>query len=243
MLFLLISAAPPTAAEPCEAPDNVTQVTAEKECLVIKTYRGPDVGSAPNLFVVLHGNASKRGPATFHYAVAQALAVPNVVAVAMIRPGYYDETGHWSTGSDLGRNDNYTAEVIDNIADAVKRLKDIYKPRRVIMVGHSGGAAIAAVTLGRFPRLIDGAVLVGCPCGTGNWRIGEPGRATAHSENAARWVGRIPSDARIAVLVGNDDTRTPLKGTSRFFKLAGSRPALPRYLRQIMTRLFVRVLR
>jgi hypothetical protein len=81
-------------------------VTGGKECLVIKTYRGADIGNEPNLIVVLHGNASKGGPATFHYAVAQALAVPNVVAVAMIRPGYYGETGHISTGSDLGRNDN-----------------------------------------------------------------------------------------------------------------------------------------
>jgi pimeloyl-ACP methyl ester carboxylesterase len=198
-------------------------VTGGKECLVIKTYRGADIGNEPNLIVVLHGNASKGGPATFHYAVAQALAVPNVVAVAMIRPGYYGETGHISTGSDLGRNDNYTAEVIDNIADAVRTLKDVYKPRKVIMVGHSGGAAIAAVTLGRFPRLINGAVLVGCPCGTGNWRIGEPGSLMAHSENAARWVERIPGDAHVAVLVGSDDTRTPPFVSERYVALLKAR--------------------
>ena len=222
-LLLLLSVTGPIAAEPCQQPDNVTQMTGGKECLVIKTYRGSGGGTAPGLFVLLHGNASKGGAATFHYTVAQALAVPNVIAVAMIRPGYYDETGHWSTGSDLGRNDNYTAEIIDDIADAVKTLKDVYKPRKVILVGHSGGAAIAAVILGRFPRLIDGAVLVGCPCGTGNGRIGEPGSLMAHSENAARYVERVPLDARIAVLVGSEDTRTPPFVSERYVALLKAR--------------------
>jgi hypothetical protein len=46
-LLLLLYAAGPLSAEPCQQPDNVTQVTGGKECLVIKTYRGsrgPELG-------------------------------------------------------------------------------------------------------------------------------------------------------------------------------------------------------
>ena len=58
-LLLLLSVTGPIAAEPCQQPDNVTQMTGGKECLVIETYRGSGGGTAPGLFVLLHGNASK----------------------------------------------------------------------------------------------------------------------------------------------------------------------------------------
>ena len=45
----------------------------------------------------------------------------------------------------------------------------------------------------------------------------------AHSENAARWVERIPADARIAVLVGSDDTRTPPFVAERYVALLKAR--------------------
>jgi pimeloyl-ACP methyl ester carboxylesterase len=59
--------------------------------------------------------------------------------------------------------DNWNATNTDAIANAIGALKRRYHARKVVVVGHSGGAAIAANILGRHPELIDAALLVSCP--------------------------------------------------------------------------------
>jgi pimeloyl-ACP methyl ester carboxylesterase len=54
--------------------------------------------------------------------------------------------------------------VVDAIAAAIDTLRIAFTPRHIILVGHSGGAAITADLIGRHPRLVDAAVLVSCPC-------------------------------------------------------------------------------
>jgi pimeloyl-ACP methyl ester carboxylesterase len=77
---------------------------------------------------------------------------PEVIAVGLLRPGYSDGEGHQSTGvRGLTTGDNYTPEVVDAIEDGIDRLKQTYRPRAVVLAGHSGGAAIAANILGRHP--------------------------------------------------------------------------------------------
>ncbi|HZY98486.1 MAG TPA: alpha/beta fold hydrolase [Candidatus Baltobacteraceae bacterium] len=44
----------------------------------------------------------------------------------------------------LATGDNYTPEDVDAIDNAIATLRAEYRPVRVILVGHSGGAAIAA---------------------------------------------------------------------------------------------------
>ncbi|MEI6305983.1 MAG: alpha/beta hydrolase, partial [Deltaproteobacteria bacterium] len=124
----------------------------------------------PDTMVVwLHGNISTGGPASYHFPIAKKFATDftsyNVMSVALIRPGYYDERGEYSSGSDgYRRADNWTREIIVEVGAVIERLRNKYKPKSLIIVGHSGGAATAAVLLGMKPKLAEAAVLVSCPC-------------------------------------------------------------------------------
>ncbi|MBI4988327.1 MAG: alpha/beta fold hydrolase [Rhodocyclales bacterium] len=212
-LLLAALAFRPACAAPCAAPDQVTRVTGGAECLIARTY-GKAGGPPPRtLYVLLHGNHTSGSPATSQYRVAEALAAqgaPGAVAVALIRPGYNDDTGNSSSGNAAGRADNFTAANIDIVADAVARLKDFHKADRLVLLGHSGGAAMAAVMLGRHAGLADAAVLVACPCNVPAWRAmsGRSGTPWT-SESAIDWVARIPAQARVAVMVGERDAVTP----------------------------------
>jgi predicted esterase len=207
-MWLMPSAA---TAKPCDSPDDPGRVTGVGECLVIQAFPSPGELSRPTLVVVLHGDLSAGGPAKYHFAFAQALAeapgAQNLVAVAMVRPGYEDGAGNASTGENFQRNDHYTADNIDAVADAVRRLKERYQAGRVVLVGHSGGAATAAVILGRHPGVADAAVLVSCPCNIGEWRQTRRGPWT-RSESPHDWANKVPEAARVVALTGTDDSNT-----------------------------------
>ena len=75
-----------------------------------------------------------------------------------------------------------------------------------MVVGHSGGAATTAVLLGMKPGLIDGAVLVACPCDVAAWRSGR--RAWSRSENPILWADRVGRATRVVALTGDRDDNT-----------------------------------
>src|SRR5262245_58934475 len=79
------------------------------------------------------------------------------------------------------RSDHYTADNLDAVGDGVRRLRERYEGARVILVGHSGGAATSAVISGRRPGVADAAVLVACPCNLREWRRDR--RSWSHSES------------------------------------------------------------
>jgi len=199
------------AAAPCDAPDHLTRVSGGGECLLIKTFG--QAAQAATLFVLIHGAHSSGSPATSMVGPAAALqrqAGPNTVAVALLRPGYNNAAGEYSSGNAVGRADNFYAENIDAVADAIRRLKAFHKARRVVLIGHSSGAAIAGVILGRHPGLADAAVLAACPCDVPTWRAmrGRSGSPWI-SESALRYVERIPAATAVAVIVGTQDVDTP----------------------------------
>jgi pimeloyl-ACP methyl ester carboxylesterase len=140
--------------------------------LKTRVYTGRAVSDAPVLVLVLHGDLPEPAP-SYQYEFAKVIAdrVESVVAAGVLRPGYRDPTGAQSSG-DLGRAvaDNYTPEVVDAIARAARELAQEDHAHTIILVGHSGGAAIAANLLGRHPDLARGAVLVGCGCDPSAWR-------------------------------------------------------------------------
>lgn len=220
-------------AAPCEAPDHRTRVTGGPECLVIRTYAKPDDGARRVLYVLIHGNHSSGSPATSMFAVAEKLlaqAGPGTVVVALLRPGYPDAEGNRSTGDDAARGDNFTAHNIDSVAAAVSSLKNVHRAHRVVVIGHSGGAATTGVMLGRHPGLVDGAMLVGCPCDVPAWRALRNRREPPwSSESAVRYVDRIPASARIAVMVGAGDDVTPPFLSKDYVAAATARGLAARY--------------
>jgi pimeloyl-ACP methyl ester carboxylesterase len=55
-------------------------------------------------------------------------------------------------------------QVTHDVHAVIRRLQTRYRPRAVIVMGHSGGAGVAANLLGRYPEDADAAVLIACSC-------------------------------------------------------------------------------
>ncbi|MEO8485915.1 MAG: alpha/beta fold hydrolase [Betaproteobacteria bacterium] len=202
-------AAGPAVADPCAPADDATHVTGVSQCLLARSY-GP--ATADTLVVWLHGDVSSGGPATYHFALAErtaaSLASKGVAVVALVRPGYPDDAGASSSVSAMhaGRNDHYTKENVSEVGAAIDRLRERTKAKRVVVAGHSGGAATAAILLGMKPKSIDAAVLVACPCDTVAWRAGR--RAWTRSENPIAWADRVDPAAFVIALTGQADDNT-----------------------------------
>lgn len=148
---------------------------------------------------------------------ANPLANDDVVAVALLRPGYTDPAENRSEG-DRGQStgDNWNAINTDSIASAITELKDQFNPRRVVIAGHSGGAAIAANILWRHPLLIDAALLVSCPCNVNMWRqhmlehTGYSGfRGNIEVISPTDHIKQLPGHVIVTLIVGSHDEFSP----------------------------------
>jgi len=161
------------------------------------------------LIVVLHGDGT---PDHYCFARAAAQAVPASAVVALLRPGYADAAGKSSPGErGAETGDNYTRDRIGAVADTVTVLHRRYPNAKVVLVGVAGGAAIAANLAGIRPGLIDGMVLVGCPCTLPEWRRLMKWQNPVESLDPLQTAGGILPGLRAAVLVGADDKVTPVK--------------------------------
>ena len=223
-LALLGAVATSATAAPCAAEDFATRVTGVSQCLVIRRH-GP---VEPAVMVVwIHGDVSSGGPASYHFPLAERtaefFAAGNVMAVALVRPGYPDGSGAASSVSLLhgGRADHYTRENILEVGTAIERLRQRFKPGHVVVVGHSGGAATAAVLLGLMPQVADAAVLVACPCELVSWRSGR--QPWSRSENPVQWAAKVAPSARVIALTGTRDDNTAPALASAYVELLRSR--------------------
>lgn len=132
-------------------------------------FRSTDAGQSPILIVVLHGDLDTGGASPLaSKAVSQ---IHGVIAAGLVRPGYKDEDGDTSEGV-MGKTsgDNYTPEVVNQLDAAIRQLKDEFHPAAVILVGHSGGATIAADLIAQDNGLAKAALLLSCPCDVPAWR-------------------------------------------------------------------------
>lgn len=205
--YLVLATAAEAGCPPRSTP--ATHVFGGGLCLAANTFGLEQAGPSPTLVVVVHGDISDGGRATYHAAFARTLARPGVIAVALMRPGYADAEGRASEGDTLGREDNYTAAVVSAVGAAVDALKKHFRARRVVYVGHSGGAAIGGVLIGRRPGLVDAAVLVSCPCDIVGWRHARRRPPWTRSLSPADYVHRVPPSTTVLAITGETDENTP----------------------------------
>jgi predicted esterase len=192
--------------------------------LKTKVYESEGLSAFPVLVVVVHGDSPQKPP-TYQYRFAQAVtvAVPDTVVGAVLRPGYDDgeDRSDGMRGETTGYN--YTPEVLDAVATAISELKTRYRPRRVILVGHSGGSAIVGSLIGERVGIANAALLVSCVCDLEVWR------KHMHSTKGSKiWerpvrslspldlIGGIPTSTRVSMLVGSDDQTTPPSLTNAY---------------------------
>lgn len=197
-------------AETCTTEDFETNVSGASECLKMRRFgfSDPDV-----MLVWLHGDVSSGGPADYHFRIAGNAAIEfassKTLSIVIVRPGYPDGDGNSSTvsPSQSGRSDHYTKENVTEVATAIEHLKKRFNPRKVIVIGHSGGAATTANMLGLQPGLFESAVLVACPCDLVAWRTGR--KAWSRSEDPIALTDTISPEAKVIALTG-EKTTTPL---------------------------------
>lgn len=218
LLLCCITSAGSAQANQSSPSGETVWLTANGLRLKTVVYRSASVkpGGHPVLVVVLHGDLPRP---SYHYKFAQKAAaeINNVVIAALLRSGYTDAMGDRSDG-EMGQydGDNYTPQVVDAVADAIKQLQQKFQPVRTVMVGHSGGSAITGVVLGRWPQLVDAALMVSCPCDVPAWR-----RHMFEVQKTRIWLepvkslspldlaGKVSHTVRVRMLVGSDDPVAP----------------------------------
>ena len=212
VVAILAEPIPVRADDACKTPDNTTRVvgrlSGKDTCLIIKTFGAAGAGANPTLIAMLHGDVSGGGPADYHYGIVEGLVRPGVVGVAMIRPGYPDSSGTASEGEARGRNDNVTPENVEIVADAIARLRTHYKAKEVVLAGHSSGANMAGIIMGRHAGLAERAYLVACPCDVGRWRSDGGRRPWLHSLSSHDFADKVPTAAKIVAATGTSDSNT-----------------------------------
>lgn len=185
-------------------------------------FRSADAGAHPVLVVVLHGDLD----ASYHYVIAANAAkqIRGVVAAALVRPGYTDNAGDTSDGrKGYTTGDNYTPEVLDRLDSAIHQLIAQFHSSAVVLMGHSGGAAISADLLAWDNGLAKAALLLSCPCDLPAWRKhmnalrpnplwSEP----ITSISPIDVVGEISPKTRVSLIVGEEDTTAPPEFTQEY---------------------------
>jgi fermentation-respiration switch protein FrsA (DUF1100 family) len=177
------------------------------------------------LVVVVHGDVSKGGPATYHYDLARHIAkqTKNVSVFALVRPGYTGEKGQKSPGSNNGRKDHYTKQNNAMVAQTIQNAAKSVGASKVIAIGHSGGAAQLGAIAGIYPGLLDSVILVSCPCNIPAWRAKRGRSAWTNSISPHDHIGSIARGTRIFAVVGDKDTNTYPEFSKAFVDAAKAR--------------------
>jgi pimeloyl-ACP methyl ester carboxylesterase len=175
------------------------------------------VSGAP-LVIVFHGDAPfERPDYQYRFAASAQRALPRETVAAVLRPGYEDPSGDKSQGSrGLATGDNYSPEVVAALDDVVHTLVNATGASRVTLVGHSGGAALAADVAELDPGQVSRLLLVSCPCDVSAWRLYMarrqfnplwllPTQSVSPSAGAARMSARTI----VRLVVGSKDDVAP----------------------------------
>jgi pimeloyl-ACP methyl ester carboxylesterase len=179
----------------------------------------------PRLVIVLHGDLAGREDAyQYQFAGAARRALSDTVVVAILRPGYADPFGKRSVGvRGLATGDNYTPEAIKSLHAAIVTARTRYRARDVTIVGHSGGAALAADLLEVDPKLASKLLLVSCPCDLSAWRAHMARQQfnpvwllPVRSVSPMQGIRRLSSALTLKMVVGEHDTVAPPALTQTF---------------------------
>jgi len=176
-------------------------------CLTVDTHI---VAAGGPLVVFIHGDS---GITRRYTAPLDRVRNAGINLIVLARPGFKQRDGRRSTGPDSDTYDNYTPAVIDGVAGALRTLRAHHKASRLVLFGHSGGAMISGVLMGRHPGIAEAAILVSWGCDTGKWRAwrelsaGKDG-IWPNSLSAHDYLNRYPASVRIFAITGAVDDNT-----------------------------------
>jgi pimeloyl-ACP methyl ester carboxylesterase len=169
------------------------------------------------LLVLLHGDNGGSMVASSYPALAAKLSEEFASpAIFMLRPGYRGDNGK-SDGEAGVFDDDYTKKNVEALSFALAHLRSLSPERKLVLVGHSGGAAMAALVQSHYPQLVDAAVLAGCPCDVQTWRqwrqssAGKRDGAWPNSLSPSDFAKQVPAKSVTVAVTGDKDTNTLAK--------------------------------
>jgi len=193
-------------AEDCEADPNQA-LSVAGGCLAIESHVSRPGGP---LVVFIHGDS---GISRRYTGQLDRIRDSVINLVVLARPGFRTRDGRMSTGPDSDTYDNYTPAVIDSLGSALRQLRKFHNASRPVLLGHSGGAMISGILMGRAPGVAEAAVLVAWACNTPKWRAwrelsaGKSGN-WPNSLSAHDYLDQYPASSRIYALTGDVDDNT-----------------------------------
>lgn len=211
----------------CLHSDNIHRIAANGECLAMQTYFADGLPNKnPILLIFIHGDGIPGGaPSDYLKFQATKFSTPNTVPIVLIRPGYYDSYDNYSTGESYAFSnhgypaDSYRPETVATLAAAVANLKSFYHPRCTILVGHSGGAAMSGIILGKYPHLVNGAVMASVVGDVQKWATKHNWGSYAHSLSPNAWVEKIPKESFVYIVSGTKDENTYPSMSKEYYDL------------------------
>jgi len=187
-------------------PSSVASAPAEIPANGLAPLTGASFGNGSEaLIVLMHGDVSSGGPANYMHPFARQVSeqYPQAKVISLLRPGYSDGS-LTSPGTNYNRRDQYTAENNRLVADTIENLKAASPGAKTIVMGHSGGAAQLGAIIGQRAGLVDGAILLSCPCDIKRWRA--QFRPFPRSQSPSDFVATTsPATQVIAITGANDD--------------------------------------
>jgi pimeloyl-ACP methyl ester carboxylesterase len=218
---------PPVASE-----EHSTTFGAPGRRVSGRLFSSARVTAHPHLVVVLHGDAPGHDP-VYQYDFARSLAAErdDTIVLALLRPGYRDGLGGRSDGDrGLAVGDNYTEDAARQLIDAVTEAAARLHARDTVLIGHSGGAAMALIMLADRPDLASSALIASCPCDLGAWRRHMAVRdfnplflLPVRSVSPLSRIGQLSPKLDLRLIVGERDAVAPPWLSRRFLQAGQAR--------------------
>jgi len=214
-------------ATACLKADNIQRVNAYGECIAIQTYTQNNQLPQKNsrLLIFIHGDGFPGGgPSDYLKYQATKFIDSNTISVVMIRPGYYDSYDNYSTGESYAfawhgyPSDAYRESTIETLATTIQTLKNFYHPSCTILIGHSGGGIMSGVLLGKYPHLVNGAVLASITNNVHQWTSQHGWGNWPNSLSPHDWINKIPQKTFVYILSGTADDNTYPKLAREYYE-------------------------
>ena len=197
-----------------KASDGIERTRIGQDCFLVQKFE-PAVRSVNTKMLVIFmqgkslSSAALAANRTAAFNLSQQLSASTI---AMQRQIYRSATG----GAEHTKDDAYTPGNVALMAAELDRLRSLNSGKKLLLIGHSDGAVMAALLASRFPASADAYLLAACPCDLPK-RLQSQDVLTVkivngmHGLSPQDEVGSIRAGTRIALVVGNKDDNTLAK--------------------------------
>ena len=87
---------------------------------------------------------------------------------------------------------------------------------------HSGGAAQIGSIIGRYPKIVDTAILVSCPCNVSTWRSAKGKKPWLKSQSPHNYLQEVAKTTKIIIVNGSRDNNTRTEHVKKYIEKAKS---------------------